>query len=295
MPALRRALVVEGGGMKAAYANGVLSAFEEAGFRPWSAVYGASAGGALAAWYSAGQAVYAEGTWAYARDPGILSYSRFVLRRGPLLDHDGLIDRVYAHEHPLDLAALGRSPHPVIVTASDVRTGQAHYQDLREGDALSWLKATGRLPFASGAPVPVGGALYLDGGITDPIPVRKAAADGHTNVTVVLNAFAGDARRDNPVLAKMTARRFPALRDGILRHDAVKREAVAWAESPPAGVRVRIVRPNRPTGLHRLSRDMEVIRQAIAQGRRDGRAFLAREGGTNPEAVSPTSGLNGME
>lgn len=270
--------------MKGAYCNGVLSAFEEAGYRPWDAIYGASAGGALAAWYAAGQAVYAEATWDYARDPLILNYGRFLSRRGPLLDHDGLIDRVYAVEHPLDVAALRRSPHPVIVTASDVHTGKAHYQDLREGDVLSWLKATGRLPFASGAPVPIGGALYLDGGITDPIPVRKAAEDGHTNVTVVLNAFAGDGRRDIAVLAKMTARRYPALRDGILRHDEKKREAVAYAESPPEGVRVRIIRPDRPTGLHRLSRDLEAIRKAIAQGRRDGESFLRTAAATDAAA-----------
>lgn len=263
--------------MKAAYANGVLSSFERAGFRPWDAVYGTSAGGALAAWYSAGQAVYAEKTWDYARDPGILNYARFLWRRGVLLDHDQLIDRVYAKEHPLDIEALRASPHPVVVTASDVHSGKPMYHDLRHGDVLDWLKATGRLPFASGSPVPIGGRHYLDGGITDPIPVRKAALDGHTNITLILNTPSGDARRNNPVLAQMTARRYPALRDGILRHDAVKREAVAWAESPPAGVRVRIIRPSHPTGLHRLSREAEPIAKAIAQGRRDGRAFLARQ------------------
>lgn len=265
--------------MKAAYANGVLSAFEEAGHRPWDAVYGSSAGGALAAWYSAGQAVFAEKTWDYARDPGILSYTRFLWRRGVLLDHDQLIDRVYAREHPLDLDALRRSPHPVIVTASDVGTGQAHYHDLRQGDTLRWLKATGRLPFASGPPVRIdgpGGGHFLDGGIADPIPVRKAALDGHTNITVILNNVAGDARRDNTVLAKITARRFPALRDGILRHDAKKREAIAWAEAAPQGVRVRILRPRKPTGLHRLSRDAKTIARAIEQGRTDGRRFLLR-------------------
>src|SRR5207247_1730722 len=164
---------------------------EEAGFHPWDAVYGTSAGGALAAWYCAGQAVFAEKTWDYARDPRIMSYTRFLTKRGPLLDHDGLLDIVYAKEHPLDLAALRKVAHPVVVVASDVRTGLPHYQDIRDGPILEWLKATGRLPFASGDPVPIDGSSYLDGGITDPIPVRKAAADGHSNITLVLNAHAG--------------------------------------------------------------------------------------------------------
>src|SRR5688572_19013274 len=45
VPRAKRALVIEGGGMKAAYANGVLSAFEEAGHTEWGAIYGTSAGG----------------------------------------------------------------------------------------------------------------------------------------------------------------------------------------------------------------------------------------------------------
>ena len=77
----KRALVVEGGGMKAAYANGVLSAFEELGHTAWDAIYGTSAGGALAAWFAAGQARHAEKTWEYAADRRILSYRRFLRRK----------------------------------------------------------------------------------------------------------------------------------------------------------------------------------------------------------------------
>lgn len=262
--------------MKGAYANGVLTAFEEAGHHPWKAVYGTSAGGAMAAWYSAGQAKFAEQTWAFARDPTILSYRRFFTGRGPLLDHELLLDRVYVADLPFDVAALRRAKWPVIVTASDVQTGKAHYEDIRDGPVLEWLKATGRLPFASGDPVTIDGRSYLDGGITDPIPVRKAVEDGHTDITLVLNE-SGIVRKDAAVLAKMTARRYPALRDGILRHAEIKAEAVAYAEKPPQGVTVRIIRPETPTGLHRLSRDLKVIQSGLKQGHADGQQYLASQ------------------
>jgi len=265
--------------MKAAYANGVLSAFEEAGWRPWDALYGVSAGGALVAWAAARQAVWAEATWDYARDPRVLSYARMA-RGGALLDHDALIDLVYAREHPLDAAAVRASPVPVVVVATDVATGLPHYQDLRglpDAAVLSWLKATGRLPFAAGPAVRIGGATYLDGGIADPIPVRHAVAEGHADVTLVLNTPAGAASRDNPVLARFVARRHPALREGLLQHHQRKADAIAWAASPPEGVRVRILRPDRPLGLGRLTRDLGRIRGAILRGRADGARFLARE------------------
>src|SRR5687768_7933285 len=118
--------------MRGAYSNGVLSAFEEAAYNHWDAIYGTSAGGALAAWYAAGQARYAEETWKYVVDRRILSYRRF-LRGGPLLDHEAMLDIIYEKEHPIDQAAIGRATAPIVVTASDVDAGEPHYQDIRTG------------------------------------------------------------------------------------------------------------------------------------------------------------------
>lgn len=261
--------------MKSAYGNGVLSAFEETGHTTWDAVYGTSAGGAMAAWYSAGQARYAEKTWDYAADPRILSWSRWARFQGPLLDHEALLDIIYLKEHPIDQDAIRRCKHPVIVTAADVHSGEVVYHDLRQGDIIAWIKATGRLPFASGPTVAIDGREYLDGGILDPIPIRRAVADGATEITLILNKPQGRRGKDNAVISGIAARRYPKLRDSILRHYAIKGEALDYAESPPEGVTVHLVRPARPTGLGRLTRDLAAIRAAIEQGRSDGHAFLA--------------------
>ncbi|HEX2065668.1 MAG TPA: patatin family protein [Candidatus Thermoplasmatota archaeon] len=270
----RTVLVLEGGGMKACYANGVLSSFEEVGYAPWDAVYGTSAGGALAAWYSAGQARYPERTWDYAADRRILSYRRALTRRGPLLDHDALLEIIYERERPIDQEALRRCRWPVIVTAVDIHSGATVYKDIRRGPIIPWLKATGRLPFAAGEPVDIEGRQYLDGGIGDPIPVYKAVEDGARDVTLVLNTPPGPRRKDNPALARWTARKYPALRKGIVHHQELKQAAIHYAEDPPKGVQVRIIRPDGPTGLHRLSRDLDAIREGLRRGRADGRSFL---------------------
>ena len=269
--------------MKAAYANGVLSAFEEAGLTKWDAVYGTSAGGALAAWFTAGQARFAERTWEYAADPRILSFGRWARLKGPLLDHEAMLDIIYVNEHPLDLEAVRRYPSPVVVTASDVHSGEVVYHDLRQGDVIAWLKATGRLPMGAGPPVAIDGREFLDGGILDPIPVRRAVADGHMDITVVLNKPKGHRQKDNAVLAGIAARRYPKLRESILHHYRIKSEAFDYCESPPEGVTIRVVRPSGPLGLGRLTRDMKLIRRAIETGHADGKAFA--EGKRSKPAV----------
>lgn len=279
--------------MKAAYANGVLAAFEEAGYAPFDAVYGTSAGGALAAWFSAGQARYAEGTWKYARDARILSYKRWFTRRGPLLNHEGLLDIVYRSEHPLDQAALRGCAWPVYICAVEIERGRPVYIDLRGSDILAWLKATGRLPFASGPPVVINGQSYLDGGIVDPIPVRRAIADGAEEITVIVNTPVGRRKPENAFIAKLTARRYPHLRGSIMEHAAIKAEALQFLLNPPEGITIHVLRPRVDTGLHRLTRSLKAINRGLKMGREDGAAFIHGrpnvQNGTQLPRVVPTS------
>lgn len=260
--------------MRAAYANGVLAALEDAGER-FDAVYGTSAGGALAAWFSAKQARYAIATWSYVSDRRILSYRRWLLGRGPLLDHDTLFGVVYERERPLDVDAIRRAPHPVVVTATEADTGETRYQDLRRGDVLTWLRATGRLPLAAGDPVVIDGRRWVDGGVTDPIPIARALADGATDVVCVLNRPSGERRPESAILQSLIRRRYPALAPFVARHHANHARAVALAERPPPGVRVGIVRPAGDLGLSRLSRDVTRVMAAVRAGEADGRALLA--------------------
>ncbi|MGQ0536336.1 MAG: patatin-like phospholipase family protein [Methanobacteriota archaeon] len=274
-----RALVMEGGGMRAAYTNGVLAAFEDRGVG-FDAVYGTSAGGALAAWFSAGQARFALETWPFASDRRILSYRRW-LRGGPLLDHDALYRIVYEKERPLDVRAVRRARHPVVVTATDADTGEARYQDLRHGPVLDWLRATGRLPMATNPPVLIDGRRWLDGGIIDPVPIGRAIDDGFRDIVLVLTRAWIARKPESWWLCELIARRYPALRDAVFAHHALHNDAIRLADDPPSGVRIRILRPSTDTRVGRLTRDMRRITAAIEQGRLDGAAFadgIGRDG-----------------
>lgn len=265
--------------MRAAYANGVLAALEDAGYRDFDAVYGTSAGGALAAWFSAGQARYAIGTWEYAADRRILSYRRWATGRGALLDHDRLFEIVYEKERPLDVAAVQRAPWPVIVTVVNARTGETRYVDVRRGPVLAWLRATGRLPLAAGHPVEVDGERWLDGGLTDPIPLRRAIDDGAKEILLILNRPPGERRPEPALSAWLVGKRYPHLRPHVEKHHEHHNEAVRLAERPPAGVHVDVVRPAKDTGVRRFTRDPKAILRAVEMGEADGRAWLADETG----------------
>jgi predicted patatin/cPLA2 family phospholipase len=271
-------LVVEGGAMRAAYASGVIEAFQNAGFVP-DAVYGTSAGAVLGGWYAAGLAHLGCRTWDHVGDRRIMSYRRALLGRGPVIDFRHLYSERYPNEFGMDVEALRRAPFPVHATVADADAAEPLYPDLRRvADPLAYLHATSAIPLVAEAPVHVDGRRLVDGGILDPIPIRKAVQDGATDVVLVLNRPPGERKAEPRFLAALVGRRFPALATAALRHHALHNDAVAFAHAPPKGVRVRIVRPALDPGVTRLTRDVAKVRAAVAQGRREGAAAAAAWG-----------------
>ncbi len=276
-------LVLEGGAARATYGSGVADALAVAGLVP-EAIYGTSAGGAIAAWYAAGQTAVGVTTWDHIVDRSLLSYRRALVRR-PILNFSRLYGEMYPNHFGMDVAKLRAAPFPVWVTLADADRAESVYVDLRKAqDPFRVLHATSALPLVSEAPVEIEGRRYVDGGMTDPIPVAKAIEDGHRDIIVVASRVAGERRPEPQIVVRAVGRRFPALREATAQHSALQNAALRLAQSPPPGVRVRLVQPSRDLGVSRLTRDVAKLRAAVEEGRRDG-ARLAQDLGLVPRTA----------
>lgn len=266
------ALVVEGGGSRGAYATGVLASLQTSGFVP-SAAYGTSAGGALIAWYAAGQMEVACKSWDSISDRKLLSYRRMLVG-GHALDLRLLYRHYYPNVFGMDVKALRAAPFAVRVTLTDAETCATYHPDIRESeDPLALVHAGAALPIVAEAPIEWNGRPCLDGGTTAPIPIQRALDDGHKDIVCVLNRPSGIRAPEPEWAIRLVARRFPALEEAARRHHAYHNIAVALAENPPEGVRVRIIRPSGETGVSRMTRDVKAVRRAIEMGRSDGSGF----------------------
>jgi len=259
-------LVIEGGASRAAYAFGAALALQEAGFTP-DAIYGTSAGGACAAWYAAGQMAQGVDTWDAASDRSLWSYRRG-LQGGPIIDFRRLYGHYYPHVFGLDLDHLRAAPYPVFATVTHAKNATTRYVDLRTApDPLAVLHATSALPLVSEAPVVLAdGEPYVDGGVTAPIPLARAIEDGHRDIIVLANRPAGPRRPEPEWMVRLVSRRFPELEEHLRAHHRYHDEGMALATRPPAGVRVRLVRPSRDTGVSRFTRDGVKLRRAAKLG-----------------------------
>lgn len=260
--------------MRAAYTAGVLEAFAEDADRGghFDFVVACSAGACTAASFLAGQpqrnrTVYLD----------YLSGNRFIrwhrlLTGGDIMDIDYLTDQVHRRLCPLDLDALRRCPTPLHIGVTDAETGETRYLSNHADDLLTSLRATCALPFYYRRPVVYQGRRYLDGGLSDPVPVKRAVALGATEVVVVLTS---------PIEKRGQKRRrsfLPSISPGVRKTLAQRylryREAAELVNAPPLGIRIRVVRPSRSLGLGRATRDRVKLEAGCDLGRADGRAFL---------------------
>ena len=99
---------------------------------------------------------------------------------------DFIFDEIPHKLIPFDYDAFFASPIEFWVGATDVETGKPVYfsKDAIVKDSLV-LRASSAIPVFSPM-VEIDDKKYLDGGTSDPIPVRKALADGCDRVILVL-------------------------------------------------------------------------------------------------------------
>ncbi len=186
LPGVKLGLVVEGGGMRGVISGGALVGLEKLGLsKVFDEVYGESAGAINACYFLAGQAEF--GSHIYA---DYLTSLRFVnpLRVGTILDIGYAIYEVVGGSKKLDCDAVLRSPSRLFIALTEVERGVSRLVDVKtEGiPLLKLLEGTGAITPLYNKPVEIQGAHYVDGGITNPIPVKSAIQQGCTHILVLL-------------------------------------------------------------------------------------------------------------
>lgn len=269
----RVALVIEGGGMRGVVSGGGVCALHDLGLTTcFDAIYGASAGAMNGTYLLAG--IPHAGTRLYFED---LVTSRFidghrVLRGRAVMNLDDLIDRLMVEVAPLDEDVVREHPVPLHIVASSLKARGPIVLDERFGTLRERLRASARIPLFSGGPVTLASHKLIDGCVHEPLPVRRAFADGHTHVLVL---------RTRPRSA-VNLVRTGALEKALLvalhvRHPCVWRTSVistaeylqqlaeldAW---PDAGT-VWALAPDGPE-IQPHSMDAEAIRDCANQGYR---------------------------
>ncbi|MBI2049207.1 MAG: patatin-like phospholipase family protein [Parcubacteria group bacterium] len=186
---IRTLLLISGGGMRGSYGAGVSLVLHHLGFADcFDTVVGVSAGAAIGGYFLTGKERAVLGTTIYyeeCRNEFIHFAFPF-----PTIRIDYLESVLRGGEKRLDLQRLlrHRSEFFVGVTHWDTGRGALVNAKVARPDAIAAITASLALTYAYPTPVIVNGQKGTDGGMSDPLPIKKALRMfSPTDILVVSN------------------------------------------------------------------------------------------------------------
>jgi len=132
------------------------------------------------------------------------------------------------------------------------------------------------LPFLVKTPSIINGRRKFDGGITDPIPVKKAYEMGAREI-VVIRTYEKEFRRKIKLenyIAAIYLKNYPNLRKAMLIHDKTYNESLAFINNPPEDCTIHQVCPPHRLTTRRDSTDQRIMKKDYELGLSVGQNFI---------------------
>ena len=264
-------LVLEGGGMRGAYTGGALQYFmEQELYLPY--VVGVSAGACQGCSYVSKQLSRNKAvTVDFASHPEYISFKNY-LRKRELFGMDLLFNDIPLKYVPFDFKTFRHNPQQFVIGVTNMATGRPGYftkDSLTDEELLTVLRASSSLPFMA-KPVTYKGNTYMDGGISDPIPIKKSIADGNQKNIVILTRNAGyrKSKPKAPWLMKK-ASSHQAFANSLVNRYQIYNDTLAYVEAQEALGNIFIIQPSLPLEVGRIEKDVAKLERLYWQGYED--------------------------
>ena len=262
-------LVIEGGGLRGAFAVGALAELDRLlPIRP-TRVFATSSGAPNAAYFTTGQIEAGVRIWRERTHSAQLVDYWNLVRSAHVMKIEQLVD-VFRDEIRLDASALAASKTRLDVALTDVDSGAAKLVTATPANVFDLLTAAMAIPIAYGETVSVERGRYIDGGFRAPVAIREALAENPDKLIVVLTKPRGHRRKHRPLsewLQCRSYRQFPAACEAIRSKWRGYNATMDLLDELEGAGRALIVRPPGELPVGRLSRSKQRIHAAIELGR----------------------------
>ncbi len=265
-------LVLQGGGMRGVYTSGVLDFFMEKDLY-FSYTIAVSAGACNGIAYIAKQRGLGKRVCMdYMTDNNCMSYKN-LLTKGSIIEMDMVFDKIPNSLEAFDFEMINSQENKLIITATDCCTGSPVYIEKEKcDDIITAIKASSSVPILTKT-VEFKDMNLLDGGISDPIPIRKSMEDGNPKNVVVLTSE--DGYNQKPFKMKWLANRiYPEYKDlvcSILDCHRLHDESIEYIKELEKEGNAFVIRPSKYLKLKTFDRNSKRIESLYSLGYEDAR------------------------
>ena len=270
-------LVLEGGGMRGVYTAGALDFFIDKDI--WfSSVYGVSAGACHACSYLSKQRKRAFNVNVdYLKDKRYASlYSLF--KTGDYFGSKFVYDTIPNELSPYDYDSFNKYEGNFCCVVTNCITGRAEYLKVKDMKKdIDFIRASSSLPMISGM-VEINGGKYLDGGISDSIPIKKSESDGNLKNVVILTRDGKYRKTKNKMLRvlKIKYRKYPNLVKAMAERHIKYNNTLDYIEKKEKAGGIYVIRPQKPVEIGRLEKNKEKLYEHYNEGYNDAKRHYKR-------------------
>lgn len=264
-----KGMVLEGGAMRGLFTAGVIDVMMENEI-DYDGIIGVSAGAAFGCNYKSKQiGRVLRYNKRFAHDKQYCSI-RSLIKTGDLYGADYCYHRLPNEFDIMDAKTYRENPLRFWCVVTDTETGQPVYHELKtiEYEELEWMRASASMPIAS-KPVLLDGHTYLDGGISDSIPVQFMIDKGFDRIVVVLTQPDGYVKKATSPLVMFLLRKYPALQSAMERRPEFYNATLRYIKELEHKGRIFVIRPPEALNIGSTEHDTAEMQRVYDIGRRE--------------------------
>jgi predicted patatin/cPLA2 family phospholipase len=144
-------------------------------------------------------------------------------------------------------------------------------------ELLTVLRASSSLPFIA-PEIRYQDKILLDGGISDPIPIKKAQQDGFKKNIVVLTRNKGYLKKPSK-FHFLVDRKYPnykGLQQSLRMRYRLYNDTIDYLEKEESAGNVLIIRPSEPLKVGRMERNPQRLEELYDQGYHDAKVSMPK-------------------
>lgn len=204
----------------------------------------------------------------YRNDKRYLSYRNY-LKCKSMFGLDFVFDEIPNKLVPFDYETFSSYDGTALVGVTNAISGKTEYLNMKDLDPkCSMLRATCALPLFFPA-IKINDTPYYDGGICDPIPIRKAIEDGNDKHLIILTRpkeYVKELGRGSIFVSRLFSRKYPNLKDHFLNRHEHYNETVKFCEELEAQGKAIIIRPTIEQSIESFEKDITKLEAGYENG-----------------------------
>ena len=269
-------LILEGGGMRGTYTTGVLDFFMDRGIY-FREIYGVSAGACHACSYVSKQRGRAfEIFEKYLNDERYCSF-KSLRKTGNFFGAEMVYDLIPNQYVPFDYEKAAAYEGNLFSVVTNCRTGAPTYFKIEDFHRdMDKIRASASLPLLS-KNVTIDGQDYLDGGISDSIPIAESIRAGNRKNVLILTREKGyrkEKSKVNHLVSRVYRKSAPGLVQAQKSRHIHYNDALALAEHQEALGQAFIIRPSVKPEVGRLEKNIAKLKDLYDLGYSDAQIYF---------------------